>query len=221
MKDIVIVTTSDGSHSLHSSELDEGYHSKHGAIQEAKHVFIQNGLAYFIQKELSVLEVGFGTGLNALLALDFAVTNKIKISYSGLETKLLEYSLVEKMNYLEQLKLFEYNDFFKKMHTEKEGEEVELSSYLKFKKHNMKVQDFVTNEKFDIVFYDAFSPTSQLEMWEVSIFEKLFSQIKSGGVLVTYCAKGQLKRDLKSCGFRVESLPGPPGKREMVRAVKL
>lgn len=217
---IEIVTTSDGSHSLYVKELDENYHSAHGAIQEAVHVFINNGLAFFEKDNLSVFEVGFGTGLNALLALDYAVNNKVYISYTGIETHILDYSLVQKMNYLEQLNLSEFEPHLKAMHESDLNAEIELNNSFTFTKQQEKVQDFTTDKSFDVIFYDAFSPTSQIEMWDISIFEKLYTYLNDGGALVTYCAKGQLKRDLKSIGFEVETLPGPPGKREMVRAVK-
>lgn len=217
---IEIVKTSDGSHSLYVKELEENYHSHHGAIQEAKHVFIQNGLAFFVKQNISVLEVGFGTGLNALLTLDFALNENKKITYTGIETNLLDYSLIQQLNYLEQLSSFHLEDYFCKMHECKAGEEVDIVPSFKFKKVQQKIQDYTSNNAVDIVFYDAFSPTSQLEMWDITIFKKLYQLINKGGVLVTYCAKGQLKRDLRSVGFEVESLPGPPGKREMVRAIK-
>lgn len=217
---IEIVKTSDGSHSLYVKELEENYHSHHGAIQEAKHVFINNGLAFFAGNEISVLEVGFGTGLNALLTLDFALNENKNITYTGIETNLLDYSLIEQLNYLEQLKSSHLEDDFRKMHECKEGEEISLIPSFKFKKVQLKIQDYNQDNEVDIVFYDAFSPTSQIEMWDITIFKKLYSIISKGGVLVTYCAKGQLKRDLRSVGFEVESLPGPPGKREMVRAIK-
>lgn len=215
-----IVTTSDGSHSLYVKELDENYHSSHGAIQEAKHVFIKNGLEYFAKAKLSVLEVGFGTGLNALLTLNYAIENDIEVSYTGLETNLLDYSLVEKMNYLTQLSFSNYNAFFQKMHECPEGKRDLITPLFAFEKKEIKVQEYETTDQYDIVFYDAFSPTSQIEMWDISIFKKLHLHLNKGGILVTYCAKGQLKRDLREVGFEVESLPGPPGKREMVRAIK-
>lgn len=217
---IEIVKTSDGSHSLYVKELEENYHSQHGAIQEAKHVFLQNGLAFFNKQNISVLEVGFGTGLNALLTLDFALNKNKNITYTGIETNLLDYSLIQQLNYLEQLNSFHLEGCFCKMHECKAGEEVDIVPRFKFKKVQQKIQDYTSNNEVDIVFYDAFSPTSQIEMWDITIFKKLYQSITKGGVLVTYCAKGQLKRDLRSVGFEVESLPGPPGKREMVRAIK-
>jgi tRNA U34 5-methylaminomethyl-2-thiouridine-forming methyltransferase MnmC len=217
---IEIVITSDGSNSLHVKDLGENYHSSHGAIQEAKHVFIKNGLGYFSPKQLNVLEVGFGTGLNALLALDFAISNNITINYTGVETNLLTNSLISKLNYLEQLNFQSYQGLFQQMHEVAINKSTQLTTNFQFLKIQEKIQDFKTHSKFDVIFYDAFSPTSQIEMWDIGIFEKLYSFLDSGGFLVTYCAKGQLKRDLRTVGFEVESLPGPPGKREMIRAIK-
>lgn len=216
-----IVKTSDGSHSLYVEELDEHYHSYHGAIQEAKHVFIKNGFNYFNNSLINILEVGFGTGLNALLTYLEADKKNLKVNYSGLELYPVPISLIKQLNYVQLMDVQSRGDIFTKMHTAIWDSEVHITSDFNLHKIHKSLFDVSFNpQKFDLVYFDAFGPRAQNEMWNKNIFESIYNWLKPGGVLVTYCAMGQLKRDLKACGFEVESLPGPPGKREMTRALK-
>jgi tRNA U34 5-methylaminomethyl-2-thiouridine-forming methyltransferase MnmC len=211
--------TADGSPTLYVPELDETYHSMHGSVQEAKHVFIANGLSYlFSQKEqLSILEVGFGTGLNALLSARFALENKLAIQYTGMEAFPVEERIWSELSYFQTP--LEMDLYQKLMKTEWDVPHV-LHSYFSLSKLEAKIQEWQSDEKFDLIYFDAFGPNAQADMWKLSIFENLYAVLNQGGVLVTYCAQGQFKRDLKSVGFSIEALPGPPGKREMTRATK-
>lgn len=228
MSKVKIITTEDGSHSLYHEELKETYHSFHGALQESQHVFIEKGLRFWRTKEglptsVKIFEVGFGTGLNALLAAQFASDNKVNISYTGLEPFPLEESLIEQLNYSSQIlpsEAKDLDDMFHKIHSADWENEVEISPYFKLTKYKTKLEDYsLTKDRFDIVFFDAFAPNKQAELWEIDILQKCFDLLKKGGVFTTYSAKGQLKRDLKSVGFELETLPGPPGKKEMVRGI--
>ncbi|MEJ6617245.1 MAG: tRNA (5-methylaminomethyl-2-thiouridine)(34)-methyltransferase MnmD [Crocinitomicaceae bacterium] len=214
-----IIVTNDGSNSLYIPEMDETYHSVHGAIQEAKHVFIENGLMLFNKPDLRVFEVGFGTGLNAFLSEQYSFQNKIKINYHSIEAFPVEIELINKLNYND---LIEYNSLiFNTIHNLNWEEESVVSETFKLKKIEAKIQEFeVETIAFDIVFFDAFGPRAQGEMWSVLVLKKMYGCLISTGKLVTYCAQGQFKRDLKSIGFVVKNVPGPPGKREMTIATK-
>lgn len=212
--------TSDGSHTLFVENLNETYHSTHGAIQEAKHVFLKNGIHTIDKKKISVLEIGFGTGLNTILTFQYAENNNKEIHYSTIETNPLENEIIEKLNYVSELKQNVLKTPFQKIHQSDWEKESKISPNFTLIKINKKIQDFESNQKFDIIYYDAFGPTAQPEMWTKEIFKKLYSLLNDNSFIVTYCAKGQVKRDLKSVGFEVIPLPGPPGKREMTLAKK-
>lgn len=215
-----IQLTHDGSHTIYIPEIDETYHSIHGAIQEAKHVFIHAGLSYFSDKnKINVLEVGFGTGLNAILTYLFANDNQIMIDYQGVEAFPVAEDLINNLNYSDEIQ-GDIKKVFLSLHEKKWGEKHQLTPYFSLKKMQSKIQALEFNQEFDVVFFDAFGPRAQAEMWEKEIFVKLFNSLNDGGILVTYCAKGSVKRTLKDVGFKVENLPGPPGKREMTRALK-
>lgn len=222
MSKIELITTDDGSHSLLNIALDETYHSRHGALQESKYVFIKQGLDFFYekiqQKTISILEVGFGTGLNAWLTLQRAQELNISVHYTTLETFPLPSTVWPSLNYAAESS-FE-NDFLKLHQTAWNKAEV-ITPFFTIHKVEQSLQDFeASGKQFDIVYFDAFAPNKQPELWEAPILRKVAGMLSSNGVFVTYCAKGQLKRDLKSFDLEVESLPGPPGKREMVRASK-
>lgn len=215
-----IIITNDGSTSIYIPEMDETYHSVHGAIQEAKHVFINNGLELFFKPELNVFEVGFGTGLNAFLSAQFSEEKGVVINYNSIEAFPVDIELVNKLNYNSLIK---YKiDIFNSIQSADWEVESAISKTFKLKKIEAKIQDFeMENNHFDVVFFDAFGPRAQSEMWAVDILQKMYDCLISNGKLVTYCAQGQFKRNLKSIGFIVENLPGPPGKREMTVATKL
>ena len=211
--------TDDGSTTIYIPEMDETYHSTHGAIQEARHVFLKHGLASFSDESIAVFEMGFGTGLNALLTYQFG-EKKYSIDYIGIEAYPVEKELIDSMNYLKEVGE-EYTSVFERMHTSKWGERVALSDRFSLTKIHEKIEDYLPEkESIDLVYFDAFGSRAQGAMWAPSVLEKMHLMLRSGGVLVTYCAMGQFKRDLKALGFSVSGRPGPPGKREMTVAVK-
>jgi tRNA U34 5-methylaminomethyl-2-thiouridine-forming methyltransferase MnmC len=218
---IQIITTADGSNSLLNVSLNETYHSIHGAIQESLHVFIQNGLLPFIngdRSEISIFEVGFGTGLNALLTMQRADQLKRKVSYMTIEPHPLPENVWAELNYPEALNLVKE---YRALHVSPWQVGTSLSAYFNiFKLQSMLQETDLGKARFDIVYYDAFAPAKQPDLWVLDVLQKVVLALKPGGVLVTYCAKGQLKRDLRSLQLTVETLPGPPGKKEMIRAVK-
>ena len=217
---IDIIVTGDGSHSLLNTELQETYHSRHGAIRESRHVFIQCGLEFVARnkKDIRILEIGFGTGLNALLSLQRNDKSDVNIHYTSLETFPLQEQIWSQLNYVSEESPW-YEDF-KKLHYCEWNQEALIRENFFLIKINEAIQQFELPELFDLVYYDAFAPSKQPEMWELPTLRKVVQAMEQDGVFVTYCAKGQLKRDLKLLGLVVETLPGPPGKKEMVRAVK-
>jgi tRNA U34 5-methylaminomethyl-2-thiouridine-forming methyltransferase MnmC len=216
--------TGDGSHTLFVPELNENYHSYHGAYAEAVHVFIETGLrsAFDSFEKVNIFEVGFGTGLNATLAYQFASHHSKPVSYTGIEKYPLDKSIVDQLNYKEFWKQAELDVTFDQMHSVTWNEACLMHPFFTFKKLNGAVQDYTFEPNYyHLIFFDAFAPEKQPDMWTVDLFKQLYGCLQTKGALVTYCAKGQFKRDLKAAGFEVETLPGPPGKREMVRGVKL
>jgi len=220
-----LITTGDDSHSLLNTDLKETYHSTHGAVQESQHVFIKNGLDFFIEQntpdEINILEVGFGTGLNALLTLKQIQDSKIKVHYTSLEAFPISIEIAAQLSYSNDVVFQQSKQLFISLHESGWDEPVSILANFTLEKKIITLQEssFHPNE-FDLVYFDAFAPNKQPEMWEVDVLKKVVQAIKPKGVFVTYCAKGQLKRDLKSIGTIIETLSGPPGKREMVRALK-
>ncbi len=218
---IEIIFTKDGSHTLKNSELNETYHSIHGAVQESRHVFIKHGLDFKMEegiKEIAILEIGFGTGLNAWLSAQHGTPLAGTIFYTTLEPFPLDHSIWSKLNYAG-----ETGDqyLFNAIHTAEWNQQISLTPGFTLNKIKQTIQTAaLPKAHYDIIYFDAFAPEKQPEMWKPSIFDKVVNALKPGGILVTYCAKGQVKRDLKSVGFRIETLQGPPGKREMIRATK-
>jgi tRNA U34 5-methylaminomethyl-2-thiouridine-forming methyltransferase MnmC len=215
-----IITTADGSHSLYISSLDETYHSRHGALQESKYVFIEQGLKQLHLSSLSILEVGFGTGLNALLTAQYALEHQVEIVYHSLETFPLEKQLMETI--ADDATIGAGNRLlFLSLHEATWNQEVRINPFFTLKKINSSLQLYSPlTEKYDLIYYDAFGPRAQPEMWHAELFQKIASFTKENGIFVTYCAKGQVRRDLIAAGFTMTRLPGPPGKREMMRGMK-
>jgi tRNA U34 5-methylaminomethyl-2-thiouridine-forming methyltransferase MnmC len=215
-----IVETKDGSHTIFIPEWNESYHSKNGAIQEAKHVFIQAGLSLFKGKSISVLEIGFGTGLNAFITFLEAKEVNQQINYVGVEAYPVVLEEVEKLNYVKELKADKEKAVFQKMHTSNWEHETELSSFFKLNKRKQFFQDIKDVDSFDLVYFDAFGFNLQPELWTEEIFKNLFVAMRKDAVLVTYACRTSIRKAMLSVGFRVEKLPGAPGKREMLRAFK-
>ncbi len=222
MNQIHLIETKDGSSSLLNVSLNETYHSTHGAIQESKHVFIESGLKPFLifkKSELSILEIGFGTGLNTLLTLLATEQRSIKIYYETVEAFPLENDIIATLNYP---KFLHAENVFEKIHRSHWNEAEEIVANFKLNKRAIKLEEAVfEREKFDLIYFDAFAPAKQPELWELPILKKVAIAMKQNSIFVTYCAKGQVRRDLISLGLTVEKLPGPPGKREMLRAKKI
>jgi tRNA U34 5-methylaminomethyl-2-thiouridine-forming methyltransferase MnmC len=219
---ISIIQTADGSHTLYHTALDETFHSRKGAVTESRHVFIKEGMDYLqTATSLDILEVGFGTGLNVVLALENAVLTKRKVSFTTLEPYPLETALIEALNYNSFLEDWLHNHFFSIHYTAWDGK-VAIMPEFDLQKLPVKLEDYTEEpEMFDLIFFDAFAPRKQPDMWVEEHFVKLYRFLRKGGVLVSYCASGHFKRCLLAAGFKVEKIPGPPGKKEMIRAYKI
>ncbi|MDZ4838741.1 MAG: tRNA (5-methylaminomethyl-2-thiouridine)(34)-methyltransferase MnmD [Bacteroidota bacterium] len=213
------VITADGSSSLYNSELNEHYHSVNGAIQESIHVFIEAGLQLVKMLNLdsiNILEIGFGTGLNALLTKINA--SEHIINYTGIEKYRLSPEITAELNYANKLG---EGDFFKAIHKAESNTKVQITDLFNLEIVDIDLVNYKPEfDKYHLIYFDAFAPTIQPELWKTKIFEALFHSLKSGGILTTYCAKGVVRRSLQEVGFRVERIPGPIGKREMLRASK-
>lgn len=217
-----LVVTEDGSHSIYLPELDEHYHSKHGAIQESRHVFINAGLRTICPgiSKAEVLEVGMGTGLNAFLTWLESKEMSTNVHYTALEPFPVSKEIVTQLNYPGLLEAEEEKSIFSRLHQLPFGREEHFSDKFTFIKKEVTVQEVELQQRYHVIYFDAFGPRVQPEMWTEDVFGKLYESLLPGGALVTYCAKGEVKRTLRAVGFEVETLPGPPGKREMVRASK-
>ncbi len=218
-----IQKTKDGSHTLISKEFGELYHSHNGSIQEAIHIFIQNGLQAFDENKMAVLEMGFGSGLNAILSYYYAQESNVKINYTTIEAFPVDLETVSKLNYNDFIDKNDFNEKFLKLHEINWSESQLISENFKLRKIQQKIEEFDIEsiQKVDIIFYDAFAPNAQANLWEEKVLTKMYNLLKPNGFLITYCAKGVFKRTLKSIGFEVVGLPGPIGKREITKAVKI
>ena len=216
-----IIQTLDGSTTIQIKEWDECYHSKHGAIQEAKHVFIKNGLSLFENQKISILEIGFGTGLNAFITLLEAKKMHQTIDYVGVEAYPISVDEVLMMNYVSELNATEESVLFDRMHESNWDEQIVLNNDFILTKRKQFFEEIDDENKFDLIYFDAFGYRVQPELWSTAIFEKMYKSLKTNGVLVTYAARGVVKRSMIEVGFTVEKLAGPPGKREMFRARKV
>ena len=211
--------TEDGSHSIFSAKYKVPYHSRHGAIIETNHVFIEAGLKpKLTKKTLKVLDIGFGTGLNAFMTLLESYKNSTHIYYEGIEAFPVEQEVAAKFNYAQLLNAEQ--ESFLQLHTAEWDKEQILTDRFTFKKQLNSFEEFSSPHFFDVVYFDAFAPAAQPTLWETGLLSKMYFMLNPDGTLVTYCAQGQFKRNLKAVGFSIEPLPGPPGKREMTRARK-
>ena len=214
--------TQDGSHSIFSDQFGVSYHSKYGAIQETQHVFIDAALRYkaLIQKDIAILDIGFGTGLNAYMTLLEAIQKDLHIDYTSYEAFPITLSQAKMLNYPSLLSEPLMAAQFLQLHEANWNEVIPINQHFRFRKCLQSFETIDTQAAYDIIYFDAFAPNAQPELWEAPLLSQMYQALKPEGVLVTYCAKGVVKRTLKAVGFQIESLKGPPGKREMTRAVK-
>ena len=216
-----IVITGDGSTTIRIPDWNENYHSSHGAIQEAKHVFVTHGLDVFQnQDEISILEIGFGTGLNAFITFLETLT-KDKVNYVGVEAYPISAAEVAQMNYVSELKAAPYATNFKKMHASDWEHEIAITTQFNLTKRKQFFQDINDKNQYHLIYFDAFGYPLQPELWSEAIFVKMYEALMPGGVLVTYACRSVIKNAMLAAGFSIEKLPGAPGKREMLRATKV
>ena len=215
-----IIITDDGSTTIRIPDWDENYHSTHGAIQEAKHVFIKNGLNLFQKQDsISILEIGFGTGLNAFITFLETLT-KDKVNYLGIEAYPISEEEIAQMNYVSELQATQYQEIFDKMHTSDwESKQIITDNFILTKRKQF-FQDIDDKEQYDLIYFDAFGFPLQPELWSEAIFKKMYEALLPKGTLVTYACRSSIKNAMVSVGFSIEKLPGAPGKREMLRATK-
>lgn len=215
-----IITTADGSKTIQIEDWNEQYHSIHGAVQEAQHVFIKHGLHAVKLNNINLLEVGFGTGLNAFITLLEAEKSQIQINYTGVEAyPVLEEELAQ-LNYASALNAENRIEDFWKLHSSDWELGCEITENFKLTKQQKFFNDIDESEAYHLIYFDAFGARVQPELWDEAMFKRMYKALKNDGILVTYAAKGSVRRAMQSAGFLVEKLPGPPGKREMLRALK-
>ena len=215
-----IIITDDGSTTIRIPDWDENYHSTHGAIQEAKHVFIKNGLDLFQnQDSISILEIGFGTGLNAFITF-LETLNKEKVNYVGVEAYPISSEEIAQMNYVTELLATQYQAIFDKMHACDWESQQKITNNFTLTKRKQFFQDIADKEQYDLIYFDAFGFPLQPELWSEAIFKKMYEALLPKGTLVTYACRSSIKNAMLSVGFSIEKLPGAPGKREMLRATK-
>lgn len=220
-----IIKTADGSYTIFLPEWNEHYHSKHGALQEALHVFIKTGCHHYITKhkpgKISILEIGFGTGLNALLSYYEAERSKVKVMYTGVEAYPVSKEELSALDYAENLAEENSADIFEKLHQAEWEKRCEISSFFSLQKEEKFFSEITATGEFDLIYFDAFGPRVQPDLWSEEVFRNMYRVLRQNGVLVTYSAKGDVRRAMQTAGFNVERLPGPPGKREMLRATRI
>jgi len=215
-----LIVTSDGSHTFYLPDWDEHYHSKFGAIEESSHLFIQNGLNCIEKNHIDILEIGFGTGLNAFLTYKESLKRNFSVYYDTLEKYPLNENEINLLNYTKN-----ENDHlkscFKKLHTAKWDKEIIMESHFTFIKRKIDLLGFIPSKNYDVIFFDAFAPDLQPELWSEKVFSLLYECLKKDGLLVTYSIKGKVKRAMQSSGFAIEKIKGPEGgKKENLRAWK-
>ncbi len=221
MSERKIVLTNDGSSSFFLPEWNEYYHSHHGAIQEAYHVFIKNGLERVSINEVNILEIGYGTGLNALITLLESEKKSLKIKYTGIDAFPIKKEEHILLNYGNLLKNDNCNELFNRMFYEKWEEYSNITKQFSLTKIKKEFTELTFQNEFDLIYFDAFSPRVQPELWTEEMFKKMFDALTENGILTTYSAKGSVRRAMHSVGFQVEKTPGPPGKREMLVGFKI
>jgi tRNA U34 5-methylaminomethyl-2-thiouridine-forming methyltransferase MnmC len=236
-----LITTEDGSKTIYNSDVGENYHSKHGALQESRHVFLNSGLQFFLDKResafnennikvastggelegagVTILEVGFGTGLNFLLSADYCATKQISLEYTGIEAYPLDTGLISQTGYDQYISAPIWDSFINQ-YPDSLKNPIQINPFCQLQTAHCQLLNFSSNKRFDVIYFDAFASARQPEMWDEQTIMHTVQFLKPGGVFVTYAITGNLKRMLKSLGLKVEKAPGAPGKREMLRAVK-
>lgn len=215
-----IITTGDGSVTIYLPEMKETYHSKFGAVNEAYHVFIQNGLAFFESRPVSILEIGFGTGLNAFITYLEAVKKQQQINYTAIEAYPVEPEEALQLNYPEILDTENARSIYTLLHSSAWEKNIDIDEDFTFCKRKQLFEDIGDEDKYDLIYFDAFGYHAQPELWDASIFKKMFRALKSEGVLVTYACRTVIKKAMEQAGFTTKKVAGPPGKREMLIAKK-
>ena len=219
-----IIKSDDGSHTIELIDQNEQYHSTHGAIQESEHVYIQHGLKSVStqNKTINILEVGMGTGLNVLLSYRYAINHGLSINYTTVEAYPLEENIWKKLNYSQLTDVKNsFSAIYNQIHESEWHKKIQLGDHFTFYKIDQKIQDISLKEDYyDVVYHDAFNPNLEPDLWSEALFGKIYKSMKSNSLLTTYSTKGIIKRALKSCGFIIQKKPGPPGKREILNAVK-
>ncbi len=214
--------TADGSTSINLPDWNEQYHSKHGAVQEAYHVFIKYGLdAFADNSEVNLLEIGFGTALNCFITFLEGEKRNLQINYDGVEAYPVTYQESKNLNYIDILQAQKHRDNFDSIHKVSWEEYHQITKNFKLKKRQQKFETIIDKNKFDLIYFDAFGSRVQPELWTENIFQKMYDALKPNGILTTYSAKGSARRAMQKIGFEVEKVPGPLCKREMMRAVKI
>jgi len=216
--DVEIIQTKDGSHTLYSIQFDEIYHSRNGAVAESEHIFIRSCLDTFSDDVINVFELGFGTGLNALLSWVYAEEKNIRINYHSIELYPISQALIAQINYPDMVG---HKEKFQQLHETGWNEAIDLSANFSLHKVKASVLDMrLPQATINAIFFDAFSPDKQPELWTAEVFAKMFDMLAPEGILVTYCSKSYVRKNMQQAGFQIEKLPGPHGKRDMVRAKK-
>lgn len=215
-----IIITSDGSTTIHIPEWNEQYHSKHGAIQEAYHVFIKHGLSLFSEEKVNILEIGFGTGLNAFITFLEHSKQGLNIHYTGIEAYPISSEEIKQLNYVKELDAVKDQAIFDTMHTCNWETDTVINNRFSLLKQQKLFKEIDQKDCYNLIYFDAFGARVQPELWTEDIFKIMYESLQKNGVLVTYSAKGSVRRAMQTVGFEVERLPGPPGKREMLRATK-
>jgi tRNA U34 5-methylaminomethyl-2-thiouridine-forming methyltransferase MnmC len=223
MSNLSIVTTADGSKTIYNAQVGENYHSKHGALQESQHVFLNSGLRYFLAgteaSVVKILEVGLGTGLNFLLSADFCTARQIALHYTGIEAYPLSEEMIAQTGYKEYISAPVWKGF-SEVYSKSLQQPVQLNPFVHLQTAHTQLQTFASAQLFDVIYFDAFASIHQPEMWSEQAIGHTIQYLKPGGVFVTYAITGNLKRQLKALSLKVEKAPGAPGKREMLRASK-
>ena len=221
--ELTIVKTADGSNTIYNSHVGENYHSRNGALQESRHVFLDAGLKYFLNKanmrEVSILEVGFGTGLNFLLSAEFCSNEKIKLDYTGIEAYPLTPEMISETGYGQYVDTVLWNSFIEQYPRSLE-QAVDLNDHCRLQIAHCELKNFSSKQQYDVIYFDAFASAHQPEMWDEAAITHTVQFLKPGGIFVTYAITGNLKRILKGLGLNVKKAPGAPGKREMLRAIR-